>query len=96
MFVNGHPPYHGPGRPKGSQNTRTVEAKQLAQWLVSDKTYQRNLQKHVQAGETGGMEPMLWAYAYGKPKEQIESNGHLEKLSDRELAELETLLKRVA
>jgi len=42
------------------------------------------------------MEPMLWAYAFGKPKEQLEMNWHLEKLTDTELAQLETLTKRVS
>ena len=39
MFVKGHPPYHGPGRPKGSQNKHTLEAKELARGLLNDKTY---------------------------------------------------------
>jgi len=74
----------------------TVEVKRLAKRLVSDKTYQRNLQERLQAGEAGGMEPILWAYAYGKPKNQIEMNWELDKLSYQELTQLKTLLKRMS
>ncbi len=41
------------------------------------------------------MEPLLWAYAFGKPKEHVEVNWHLEKLTDTELDQLEMLVKRV-
>jgi len=71
MFVKGHPPYYGPGRPKGSQNKHTIEAKELARQLVSNPTYRQQLQARLRAGEAGAMEPMLWAYAFGKPKEQL-------------------------
>ncbi len=96
MFVKGHPPYYGPGRPKGSLNKRTLEAKAFARQLVCDPTYLQNLQaalgnRNVEAS----LEAMLWHYAYGKPKEQLELNWHLEKLTDQELAQMETLVKRI-
>ncbi len=96
MFVKGHPPYYGPGRPKGSLNKRTLEAKAFARGLLNDKTYRQKLQARLRAGEAGAMEPMLWAYAFGKPKEQPEMNWHLEKLTDQELAQMLTLTKRVS
>ncbi len=96
MFVKGHPPYYGPGRPKGSLNKRTLEAKAFARGLLNDKTYRRNLQKRLRTGAAGAMEPMLWAYAFGKPKEQLEMNWHLERLTDQELAQMRTLAKRVS
>ncbi len=96
MFVKGHPPYNGPGRPKGCQNKHTIEAKALPRGLLNDKTYRRNLQKRLRTGEAGAMEPMLWAYAFGKPKEQLEMNWHLERLTDQELAQMRTLAKRVS
>ena len=95
MFVKGHPPYHGPGRPKGSQNQHTIEAKALARGLLNDKTYRQQLQARLRAGDAGAMEPILWAYAFGKPKEQLEMNWHLEKLTDQELAQMLTLTKRI-
>ncbi len=96
MFVKGHPPYHGPGRPKGSQNKHTIEAKALARQLVSDPTYRQKLQARLRAGDAGAMEPMLWAYAFGKPKEQLEMHWQLERLTDQELAHMRTLAKRVS
>ncbi len=96
MFVKGNIGHPGPGRPKGSQNKRTLEAKALSRQLVSDPTYRQNLQERLRTGEAGGMEPILWAYAFGKPKEQIELNWKLEKLSDTELDQFETLVKRVS
>ncbi len=96
MFVKGHPPYHGPGRPKGSLNQRTLEAKALARGLLNDPTYRQNLHSRLLAGEAGAMEPLLWHYAFGKPKEQMELNWHLEKLTDTEFDQLEALVKRVS
>ncbi len=90
------PPYHGPGRPKGSQNKRTLEAKAFARGLLNDKTYRQKLQARLRTGKAGAMEPILWAYAFGKPREQLEMNWHLEKLTDQELAQMLTLTKRVS
>ena len=96
MFVKGHPPYYGPGRPKGSLNQRTLEAKALARGLLNDPTYKRNLQKRLLAGEAGAMEPLPWAYAFGKPKEHVEVNWNLGKLTAMELDQLEAIVKRVS
>ena len=96
MFTNGHPPYHGPGRPKGRLNHTTLEAKELARQLVNDPTYRQNLKERLRTGEAGAMEPILWHYAFGKPKESLEVQYNLEVLTDEELAQLETLVKRVS
>jgi len=77
-------------------NNHTIEAKALARQLVNDPTYRQQLLQRLQAGEAGAMEPLLWAYAFGKPKEQLEMNWHLEKLTDQELAQMLTLTKRVS
>ncbi len=95
MFVKGHPPYYGPGRPKGSLNQRTLEAKAFARQLVSDPTYQQKLQARLLAGEAGAMEPILWAYAYGKPKESVEIQYNFEALNTEEMIQLEGLIKRI-
>ncbi len=44
----------------------------------------------------GPMEPCIWQYAFGKPKDSIDLNWDLTKLSDEELDQLGALLKRVA
>ena len=85
----------GPGRPVGSQNKSTIEVKRLARQLVNDPTYRKNLHARLRAGEAGAMEPLLWAYAFGKPKEHVEVNWNLEKLTDTELDQLEMLVKRI-
>jgi len=42
------------------------------------------------------MEPVLWHYAFGKPKDSLDLNWDLAKLSDQELDQFEALVKRVA
>lgn len=42
------------------------------------------------------MEPCIWQYVFGKPKDSIDLNWDLTKLSDEELDQLGALLKRVA
>lgn len=95
MFQPGHQPYVGPGRPKGSLNKTTTEAKALAQQLVNDPIYRENLLKRLQAGEGGQIEQIIWHYAYGKPKESIEHSWNLERLNDQELDQLENILNRI-
>ena len=97
MFVKGHPPYYGPGRPRGSLNKLTLEAKALARELVNDPTYRQNLQADLKNRKVeASIEAMLWHYAYGKPKESLEVNWNLEKLTDTELEQLEAIVKRVS
>jgi hypothetical protein len=63
----------GPGRPKGSKNKATVEAKAACSEIVDDPIYRQNLKKRAQEGRLQpGLEAMLWYYAKGKPKELIE------------------------
>jgi DNA-binding transcriptional regulator PaaX len=96
MFVKGQVVQPGPGRPKGSLNKCTLEAKAFARQLVSSPTYLQNLQTALENRtiETA-VEVMLWHYAYGKPKEHIELNWNLEKLTDTEFDQLEALVKRI-
>ena len=96
MFVKGHPPYYGPGRPKGSLNKRTIEAKAFARQLVSDPTYLQNLQVALEERNVEpSIETMLWHYAYGKPKESVEVQCNFEALNDDEVIQLEGLIKRI-
>lgn len=64
-----------PGRPKGVPNKVTQEAREVAQRLVGDPKYQAQLVQRLEAGKLApGVEVMLWNYAYGKPKEQVDVN----------------------
>ena len=96
MFVKGHPPYYGPGRPKGSLNKRTLEAKAFARQLVSSPTYLQKLQAAFENRTVDtSIEAMVWHYAYGKPKESIEIQYNFEALNDEEVIQLEGLVKRI-
>ena len=96
MFVKGRKSKPGPGRPKGAENQKTKEAREIARKLATDKTYQANLLKRLIDGTAGSMEPVLWHYAFGKPKDSLDLNWDLAKLSDQELDQFEALVKRVA
>ena len=96
MFVKGHPPYIGPGRPKGSLNQRTLEAKAFARQLVSNPTYLQNLQTALENRTVDtSIEAMIWHYAYGKPKESVEIQYNFEALTTKEVIQLEGMLKRI-
>lgn len=64
------------GRAKGTPNKATVEVKAFCRGILESHDYRVALKRRVKAGELPpGMEQMLWAYAYGKPKEQVELTG---------------------
>ena len=64
------------GRRKGTPNKVTTEAKAVCAAIVDDPTYRKKLIARAKAGElAAAIEAMLWHYAYGKPKEQIEHAG---------------------
>ena len=95
MFEKGQAPHPGPGRPKGAENTRTKEARELARKFATHKIYQKRLLERLRAGKAGSMEPVLWYYAYGKPKDSIAHTFNLNRLSDEELDQFEAFVKRV-
>jgi hypothetical protein len=84
------------GRVKGTPNRSTVAGRAFAEQLVNDPVYRENLRERLFAGRVHpGVEQMLWYYAHGKPKEQLELSGSVSTrdvstMSDAELlAELE-------
>lgn len=64
-----------PGRPKGAKNKTTVEVRELAKRIVEDRAYLEGLAARINAGKAPHMEPILFYYAYGKPKERLEHTG---------------------
>jgi len=49
------------------------EITKLANYLVTDPLYLEDVQKRLRAGQLNPLlQQMLWAYAFGKPKEQLE------------------------
>jgi hypothetical protein len=84
------------GRPKGGLNKSTLEGRAFAQQLVNDPEYRTTLRERLLAGKLPpGVESMLWFYAIGKPKEEVElstsvGTRDVASMSDDELvAELE-------
>lgn len=59
------------GRPKGARNRATLEIRALARSLVEDPTYLAALRHRLAAGKAGSLEPLLFAYAYGRPTERL-------------------------
>lgn len=94
-FVKGGKP--GPGRPKGATNEVMKDAKEFARHLVNNPKYRDKLRTALESRKLEiQMEVMLWSYAYGKPKETMDINWNLERLSEQELDTLESLVRRVS
>ena len=64
----------GPGRPKGTPNKATAEAKVFARELVDDPAYRQKLREALLERKVApAIEAMVWAYGYGRPKEFVEA-----------------------
>lgn len=75
------------GRLRGTQNKRTVEARELCNQLVDDPEYREALRRRLINGTAGAIETVLWFYAKGKPVDRVETGlpGEFEALSNDEL-----------
>lgn len=71
-FPKGH---RGPGRAKGTPNQTTREIRDFAQKLLEDPAYVTALKLRLNRGTAGAIEPLLYHYGYGKPKETLEIEG---------------------
>lgn len=63
------------GRPKGTPNKATLDAKEYAGQLVDSPEYRASLNQRLLAGTAGAIESLLWHYAKGKPVDRVESGG---------------------
>ena len=63
------------GRPKGSQNKATVDAKEFCNQLVDNPDYRAALGKRLIEGTAGSVETLVWHYAKGKPVDRVEQGG---------------------
>lgn len=80
----------GPGRPPGSENRTTKEARELAARMIEDPKYLTSLRKRLLGGRLApAVETLLWFYAKGKPVErhEIGAPGDFTGTSDAELQE---------
>ena len=64
-----------PGRPKGAINKSTREVKAFARAIVEDPEYVDSLRRRLVSGRAPHMEPIMFYYAYGKPKEVVDTPG---------------------
>lgn len=64
-----------PGRPKGIPNKNTREIKEASRALLEDPLYLEALRIRLLRGEAGPVEPLLYHYAYGKPKDTLAIEG---------------------
>lgn len=63
------------GRPKGTPNKATIDAKEFCSQLVDSPEYRASLAKRLEAGTAGSIETLVWYYAKGKPVERTETGG---------------------
>ena len=79
-------------RPKGSLNRVTLEAREFARDLIDSPDYRKSLARRIKNDALpGGVEVMLWYYAYGKPTDKVEvtmsSDHDLASMTPDQLAE---------
>ncbi len=80
------------GRSKGTLNKATHEAREFARKFLDSSDYRLSLERRILLDELpGGVEVMLWYYAFGKPTDKVEvslpKNAELQEMSSIELAE---------
>ena len=63
---------HRGGRPKGALNFRTKQIQAFCRSVCEDPLYRKTVIDRARSGTLGPMEPVILAYAYGKPKESID------------------------
>lgn len=62
------------GQKGGPKKTITDEARRLSRKLLSDPTYRKTLIARLRSGTIQpGVEALLYYFAYGKPKETVET-----------------------
>ena len=79
------------GRGKGTLNKVTHEAREFARKFLDSEDYRKSLERRILLDELpGGVEVMLWHYAFGKPTDKVEvnfpSHAELQDMSPEELA----------
>lgn len=72
----------GPPRQKGIPNKATREIKDFAQQVLTDPDYVAALKIRLKRGTAGAVEPLLYQYGYGKPKETIDLSGLLRVVTE--------------
>lgn len=55
------------GRPKGSLNKLTRDAREFAREIIRNRRYLKSLLRRLISGRAPHMEPLIFHYAYGRP-----------------------------
>ena len=70
------------GRPKGSANKVTREAKALCLELLSDQAYMERFRRAWRSRQLPPrLEELVWAYAFGKPTQSVEVGSTFDHVS---------------
>lgn len=87
------------GRPKGTLNKATQEAKAFCALIVDSEEYQASVYRRAMDGDLApAMETMLWHYAKGKPTEHVEivhSQARLDEIAARDPEKFTALAEQV-
>ena len=76
------PEKRGRGRPKGSRNKVSKEAQDFCRRLTKNAEYRKKLREdfiHRKKSIPPQLEQMIWAYAHGKPVDQVNINTDAER-----------------
>src|SRR5690348_16150738 len=60
------------GRPKGRLNEKTIEVMEFCRSVCDNADYKTSILSRAIKGTLGSKEPIVWAYACGRPKEQVD------------------------
>lgn len=85
------------GRPKGSLNRVTQQAREFARQFLDSEDYRASIERRIKNDALpGGVEVMLWYYAFGKPTDKIEvileGADALHDMTEEQLAEAARVL----
>lgn len=81
---------HAGGRPPGALSEKTLQVQAFCRSVCEDPEYMASILQRARSNNLGSMEPVIWAYAWGKPKETVDLRvgrleDHLSYLSTEEL-----------
>lgn len=77
------------GRQKGVPNRRSAQGREFAEKLCGDPEYLAGVETRAKAGKLHpGFEGLLWAYAYGRPRQSLELSGSIG--SGRDVSQMST------
>lgn len=62
---------HRGGRPHGRVNDRTLEVQRFCRSICEDAEYRASILERARTNNLGSMEPVVWAYGYGRPRETV-------------------------